>query len=90
MMWWQDRDRSLTLAQNHFAGRRFTPTFAGQVQGAGAIAAVHTIRLAADVPRFESLAVGVYSDSPFAVSVQRQAEEPPLVDPVFPPGVVPA
>jgi len=91
MMWWQDRDRSLTLAQNHFQSRRFTPTFAGQVQAAGAIATVHTIRLSADVPRYETLAVGVYSDAPFAVSSQRAAgDEPPLVDPVFPPGVVPA
>jgi hypothetical protein len=90
MMWWMDRDPALTLAQNHFVSRRFTPTFAGQVQTAGAIATVHTIRNAADVPRYESLAVGVYSDSPFAVSTQRRAEEQPLVDPVFPPGVVPA
>jgi hypothetical protein len=52
---------------------------------------VHTIRDAADVPRYESLAVGVYSDEPFAVSSQRSAaEQPPPVDPVFPPGIVPA
>jgi FG-GAP-like repeat len=91
MMWYRDRDPSLTLAQNHVQGRRFTPQFAQQVQAAGAVAAVHTIRLASDVPRYESLAVGVYSDEPFAVGVQVAAEpEKPLVDPVFPPGVVPA
>jgi glycerophosphoryl diester phosphodiesterase len=91
MMWYRDRDPSLTLAQNHVQSRRFTPQFAQQVQAAGAVAAVHTIRLDSDVPRFESLAVGVYSDQPFAVGVQRAAEpEKPLVDPVFPPGVVPA
>lgn len=90
MMWWRDRDPALSLSQNHVQGRRFTPAFAGQVQTAGAIATVHTIRDPADVPPFESLAIGVYSDGPFAVSGQRAAEEQPLVDPVFPPGVVPA
>jgi hypothetical protein len=89
MMWWRDRDPALSLSQNHVQGRRFTPTFAGQVQAAGAIATVHTISDPADVPPFESLAIGVYSDAPFAVSGQRAAEEQPLVDPVFPPGVVP-
>ena len=89
MMWWRDRDPALSLSQNHVQGRRFTPTFAGQVQAAGAIATVHTISDPADVPPFESRAIGVYSDAPFAVSGQRAAEEQPLVDPVFPPGVVP-
>jgi hypothetical protein len=89
MMWWRDRDPALSLSQNHVQGRRFTPTFAGQVKAAGAIATVHTISDPADVPPFESLAIGVYSDAPFAVSGQRAAEEQPLVDPVFPPGVVP-
>ena len=91
MMWWKDRDPALTLGQNSAQSRRFTPTFAAQIQAAGAIATVHSIRDAAEVPRFESLAVGIYSDGPFAVSSQRAAEaEQPLVDPVFPPGVVPA
>ena len=91
MMWWKDRDPTLSLSRNHFEDRRFTPTFAAQIRAAGAIAAVHTIRDPADVPRYESLAVAVYSDGPFAVSSQRTATEQPLpVDPVFPPGVTPA
>ena len=66
MMWGRERDPTLTLAQNHLQGRRFTPQFVQQVQAAGAVVAVHSIRDAADVSRYRSLAVGVYSDGPFA------------------------
>jgi hypothetical protein len=91
MMWWNDRDFSLTLSQHHVQARRFTPEFAAQLQTANAVAAVHSIRDPALVPRFESLHVGIYSDGPFAVGTQRQAQpEPEPVDPIFPPGVVPA
>jgi hypothetical protein len=91
MMWWNDRDFSLTLSQNHVQARRFTPEFAAQLQTANAVAAVHSIRDPALVPRFESLHVGIYSDGPFAVGTQRQAQpEPEPVDPIFAPGVVPA
>jgi hypothetical protein len=93
MMWWQDRDPALTLAQNHFQSRRFTPTFAQQLQGAGAVAFVHSIRDDAVVPRFESLAVGIYSDGPFAGATQRSVEPdppPPDQNPVSPEGQLPA
>ncbi|HET9612348.1 MAG TPA: FG-GAP-like repeat-containing protein [Acidimicrobiales bacterium] len=93
MMWWQDRDPALTLSQNHFQSRRFTPTFAQQLQAAGAVVFVHNIRDDAAVPRFESLAVGIYSDGPFAGPTQRSVEPdppPPDQDPVSPEGQLPA
>jgi hypothetical protein len=90
MMWWRDRNPSLTLSQNHFESRRFTPAFAAQIQSTSAVAAVHSIRDPSVVPGFEALHVGVYSDGPFAVGTQRQAPEAPPVDPVFPDDVVPA
>jgi glycerophosphoryl diester phosphodiesterase len=76
MMWWRQRDSRLTLAQNHHAGRRFTPTFARQIQAAGAVAAGHSISNDAYVPRFASLGVGIYSDGPFGLDRSAAAVTP--------------
>ena len=77
-----------SLSQNHVQGRRFTPTFAGQVQAA-ARSLPCTPSATPPMCRPSSPWPSACTRSPFAVSGQRAAEEQPLVDPVFPPGVVP-
>lgn len=54
---------------------------------------MHSIRDGALVPRYESLAVGIYSDGPFAGPTQRSVEpDPPQPDehPQSPEGDLPA
>jgi glycerophosphoryl diester phosphodiesterase len=94
MMWWKDRLRSLTLAQNSRQQRRYSPAFARALHAAGAVAFVHSIADVASVARYEAAGVGIYSNEPFATrrtpSPQRARgpEEPDA--PAFPPDVIPA
>jgi glycerophosphoryl diester phosphodiesterase len=65
MMWWRDRDRSLSLAANGRQSRRWRRSFAQALMAAGAVTYVHSLADPAQVRRFQSLGVGVYSDEPF-------------------------
>jgi glycerophosphoryl diester phosphodiesterase len=92
MMWWRDRDPSLSLAANGREGRRYRPAFAGALKGVGANVYVHSLGDAGEVQRFWDLGIGVYSDEPFPplqLQALRQQEEP-LIMPDFPEGVTPA
>ncbi|MFP3899972.1 MAG: hypothetical protein ACLFXM_03890, partial [Acidimicrobiia bacterium] len=68
MMWAKTRDPSLTLRQNHFKGRRFTPRFAERLRAAGAVTMVHSLGDREAIARFASLGVAVYSDGPWDVT----------------------
>jgi hypothetical protein len=92
MMWWRDRDFSLTLAGNSRERRRFSRPFADALKAAGAVAHVHSLGDPNEIQRFWDLRVGVYSDNPFppldGTAALRQDEE--LILPRFPEGVIPA
>jgi len=94
MMWWRDRDLSLSLAANGREGRRYRPSFASALKGLGANAYVHSLGDPAVIQRFWDQGVGVYSDNPFppldAATTLRQSEREPLIAPDFPEGVTPA
>jgi glycerophosphoryl diester phosphodiesterase len=65
MMWWKDRDPSLTLAANGRQGRRFQPALTAGLKAAGAVTYVHSLVDPAAIRRFWDLGIGVYSDEPF-------------------------
>jgi glycerophosphoryl diester phosphodiesterase len=65
MMWWRDRDPSLSLAANGRQSRRYRRSFARALQAAGAVTYVHSLADPAQVRRFQALGIGVYSDEPF-------------------------
>jgi glycerophosphoryl diester phosphodiesterase len=65
MMWWRDRDRSLSLAANGRQGRRYRRAFADALRAAGAVTYVHSLSDPAQIRRFSDLGIGVYSDEPF-------------------------
>ena len=65
MMWWRDRDPSLSLAANGRQGRRYRPELSDALRAAGAVTYVHSLAAPADIQRFWDLGVGVYSDEPF-------------------------
>jgi len=65
MMWWRDRDPSLSLAANGRQSRRYRPAFAAALRAAGAVTYVHSLADPAQVRRFWDLGIGVYSDEPF-------------------------
>jgi glycerophosphoryl diester phosphodiesterase len=90
MMWWRDRDPSLSLAANGREGRRYRPSFASALRGVGANVYVHSLGDAAEVQRFWDLGIGVYSDEPFPPLGIGALREQPLIMPDFPEGVIPA
>ncbi len=65
MMWWRDRDPSLSLPENGLQGRRYRRSFTDAIKAAGAVPYVHSIRDPVQVQRFWDLGVPVYSDEPF-------------------------
>ncbi|HJU02333.1 MAG TPA: glycerophosphodiester phosphodiesterase family protein, partial [Actinomycetes bacterium] len=65
MMWWRDRDPSLSLAANGRQSRRWRRSFAESLMAAGAVTYVHSLADPAEIRRFQGLGVGVYSDEPF-------------------------
>jgi glycerophosphoryl diester phosphodiesterase len=65
MMWWRDRDPSLSLRENGLQGRRYRRSFTDALEAAGAVPYVHSIRDPATVQRFWDLGIPVYSDEPF-------------------------
>ncbi len=65
MMWWRDRDPTLSLAANGRQGRRFQPSFTAGLKAAGAVTYVHSLIDPAAIRRFWDLGIGVYSDEPF-------------------------
>jgi glycerophosphoryl diester phosphodiesterase len=92
MMWWQDRDLSISLAANSRQGRRYLPSFASALRGVGANVYVHSLGDPGQVQRFWDQGIGVYSDDPFpplgGPATLRQQQE--LVLPDFPDGVTAA
>jgi glycerophosphoryl diester phosphodiesterase len=92
MMWWRERDPSLTLARNGSQQRRFSPAFVRQLQAGGAVVEVHSVADPAVVARYEALGVGIYSNAPFGPQRQLrlQGERRSQLTPDFAPGVVPA
>ena len=65
MMWWRDRDLSLSLAANGRESRRYRQAFADGLRAAGAVVDVHSLSDPNEVQRFWDLGIGVYSDEPF-------------------------
>jgi glycerophosphoryl diester phosphodiesterase len=65
MMWWRQRDFSISLAQNSRQSRRFSRPFAQALQAAGAVVYVHSIGDPVVAQSFWDLHVGIYSDEPF-------------------------
>jgi glycerophosphoryl diester phosphodiesterase len=90
MMWWRDRDPSLSLAANGRQGRRYRPSFANALRSVGANVYVHSLGDAAEVQRFWDLGIGVYSDEPFPPLEVGALRQQQLIPPDFPPGVIPA
>jgi glycerophosphoryl diester phosphodiesterase len=82
MMWWRDRDPSLSLAANGRQGRRYRPELTGALRAAGAVTYVHSLAGPADIQRFWDLGVGVYSDEPFPpLGAATPAVRAPAFDP---------
>jgi glycerophosphoryl diester phosphodiesterase len=90
MMWWRDRNPSLSLAANGREGRRYRPSFASTLKRVGANVYVHSLGDANEVQRFWDLGIGVYSDEPFPPLGVEALRQEPLIMPDFPPGVIPA
>jgi hypothetical protein len=65
MMWWRDRDLSVSLIENARQGRRYRKSFVNGLRAAGAVPYVHSIRDPVQVQRFWDLGIPVYSDEPF-------------------------
>jgi hypothetical protein len=93
MMWWRDRNPSLSLAANGRESRRYRASFASALKGLGANAYVHSLGDPGQIQRFWDQGVGVYSDDPFppldAAATLREAPQQ-LITPAFPEGVIPA
>jgi hypothetical protein len=86
MMWWRDRDMSISLIENARQGRRYRKAFTDGLEAAGAVPYVHSIRDPVQVQRFWDLGIPVYSDDPFpplASSAATAARTPALKDPEF-------
>jgi glycerophosphoryl diester phosphodiesterase len=98
MMWWRDRDLSISLAANGRQARRYRPSFASALKGLGANVYVHSLGDPNQIQRFWDRGIGVYSDNPFpplggAATLQQeqqQEQEQELIMPDFPEGVIPA
>jgi FG-GAP-like repeat len=85
MMWWRDRDPSLSLIENAKQGRRYRPSFTNGLKAVGAVPYVHSIRDPVQVQRFWDLGIAVYSDEPFPpiTGATTAARVPELRDPEF-------
>src|SRR5215207_10441102 len=82
MMWWRDRDPSLSLTANGRQARRYRPELAQALRDAGAVTYVHSLAGPADIQRFWDLGIGVYSDEPFPpLSAGGPAVRAPSFDP---------
>ncbi len=85
MMWWNTRNPALSLADNMGQQRRFTPSFAAQLEAAGAVVYVHSLSNATVIAQFASQGIGVYSNGPFPPlestppPIEPQIEQGPLV-----------
>jgi glycerophosphoryl diester phosphodiesterase len=95
MMWWRDRDLSISLAANGRQSRRYRPSFASALKGVGANVYVHSLGDPNQIQRFWDRGIGVYSDNPFpplggTTALQQQEQEQELIMPDFPEGVIPA
>jgi glycerophosphoryl diester phosphodiesterase len=94
MMWWRDRDPSLSLAANGRESRRYRPSFASALKGLGANVYVHSLGDPTQIQRFWDRGVGVYSDNPFppldGTATLQQEQEQQLIMPDFPEGIIPA
>jgi glycerophosphoryl diester phosphodiesterase len=65
MMWFRERDPTVSLVENDARGRRYTASFAQALRDAGAVVYVHSTG-SADVMRpYADAGIGVYSDGPF-------------------------
>ena len=65
MMWWRDRDFSISLAANGQQSRRFRQAFADSLRSSGAVVYVHSVADPVQLQRFWDLRIGGYSDEPF-------------------------
>ena len=83
MMWWRDRDMSISLIENGRQGRRYRKSFTDGLEAAGAVPYVHSIRDPVQVQRFWDLGIPVYSDEPFPPIAAATARAPALKDPEF-------
>jgi glycerophosphoryl diester phosphodiesterase len=91
MMWWKDRNMSISLAANGRESRRYRPSFASALKGAGANVYVHSIGDGDVIQSFWDRNIGVYSDDPFPpLGANLRTTQEPLIMPEFPPGVIPA
>ena len=96
MMFWRDRNLSISLAANARQGRRYRPSFASALKGVGANVYVHSLGDPNQIQRFWDRQIGVYSDNPFppldaaATLQQTQEQEQELIMPDFREGVIPA
>jgi glycerophosphoryl diester phosphodiesterase len=90
MMWWRDRNLSISLVENGRQQRRYRPSFAGALRSVGANVYVHSLGDPNQVQRFWDLGIGVYSDNPFPPLDAALLREEPLIMPDFPEGVIPA
>jgi glycerophosphoryl diester phosphodiesterase len=93
MMWWRDRDPSLSLAANGRESRRYRASFASTLKGLGANVYVHSLGDPAQIQQFWDRGIGVYSDNPFppldtATTLRESPQQ--LIAPDFPEGVIPA
>jgi glycerophosphoryl diester phosphodiesterase len=62
MMWWQERDPTLSLADNALQQRRFTLEFVEALREAGAVPYVHSLSSADEIEKYRQWGVGVYSN----------------------------
>jgi len=94
MMFWRDRDLSISLAANAQQGRRYRPSFASALKGIGANVYVHSLGDPNEIQRFWDRGIGVYSDDPFpplgGTATLQQQQEQELIMPDFPEGIIPA
>jgi hypothetical protein len=84
MMWWRDRNMSISLRENALQGRRYRKSFTDALKAAGAVPYVHSIRDPVQIQRFWDLGIPVYSDDPFPpLAGATAARAPALEDPAF-------
>jgi glycerophosphoryl diester phosphodiesterase len=62
MMWWQERDQNLSLAENSRQKRRYTPEFVTALRAVGAVPYVHSLSSPDEIEKFRRLDIGVYSN----------------------------
>jgi glycerophosphoryl diester phosphodiesterase len=92
MMWWRDRDLSISLAANGRQSRRYRPSFASALKSVGANVYVHSLGDPNQIQRFWDRQIGVYSNDPFPPldGTATLQQEQNLIMPDFPEGVIPA